>query len=666
MPRDAIIIGAGGAGPVVAAELAGQGLDVLLLEAGPRYADPEREWSRYANDANNLVDGYFRVGSGDRRSTPPWYRELPQNSLLWQVSGVGGTTLHYYGNSVRAMPGVFAGYDGPDRDAYDVEHVFPFTYRDLLPYYERVEATLPVAPAAMGTKEEVVFRGAERAGLRLQRGQDIVRDAYRPQPNAILQPGGTAGRTTDSERLLYPEATGCTMCGYCFQGCVQPRRAPRNLKAKRSTDNSYVPMALTADRWADGGRPVELIAGAAVTRILHETRGSATVATGVEWRDTTTGEVHVETARTVVLSAGCVESPRLWLNSDLPDPNGWVGRGATDHAFDWIFGVFDEYTGSSKGTGSSARVDFPGLGGLEHVGIPPALQALALAFSDSGVRGAYDKGRGLTGTWDGPTGRFVGTELKRVLADIDRLINFITLTDDDVERDNRVLLSSLPGDEQGPVPRVSMKKQRDRSARTQANRDALARHAVEILRAAGAREVHRIDWPPLILHVQSTMRMGLSEDTSVTSPTGEARFVERLFVADNSALANGLGGPEPDAHDPGGRDPHRRVARDPLPRPRPLGGRRRAGRVHRRAHLRRPRRPRSLTAGRPGGGTVGRDAPCRPHRRPLAGRPRGVGRGGRLRRVPPRPVLRPPLWLLRLRDLGRQGRVDVALRGGHP
>lgn len=545
MTRDAIIVGAGGGGPVVAAELAGQGLDVLVLEAGPRFADPETEWSRYANDANNLVDGYFRVGPSGRRDTPPWFRELPQASLLWQVAGVGGTTLHYYGNSVRAMPGVFAGYDGADRAAYDVDHVFPFAYRDLLPYYEWVEATLPVAPAAMGTKEEVVFRGAQQVGLRLQRGLDTVRDAYRPQPNAILQPGGTAGTTSDSELLTYPQATGCTMCGYCFQGCVQPRRAPRNLKAKRSTDNSYVPMALTADRWAAGGRPVELVTDAQVVRVLHEQRGGETVATGVEWRDTRTGEHHVETAETIVLAAGCVESPRLWLNSDLPDPNGRVGRGATDHAFDWICGVFDEYTGSSKGTGSSARVDYPGLGALEHVGIPPALQAMAMSFTDSGVRGAYTKGRGATGVWDGPTGRFVGTELKRVLSDIDRLINFITLTDDDVEPDNRVLLSSLPGDEAGAVPRVQMKKQRDRSARTQANRDALAERAVSILRAAGAREVYRIDWPPLILHVQSTMRMGMSEADSVTAPTGEARFVKRLFLADNSALANGLGGPNP-------------------------------------------------------------------------------------------------------------------------
>ena len=51
--------------------------------------------------------------------------------------------------------------------------------------------------------------------------------------------------------------------------------------------------------------------------------------------------------------------------------------------------------------------------------------------------------------------------------------------------------------------------------------------------------------PPLILHVQSTMRMGARGDDSVLDPSGEARFVKHLFVADNSALPNSLGGPNP-------------------------------------------------------------------------------------------------------------------------
>ena len=83
---------------------------------------------------------------------------------------VGGTTLHYYGNSPRAHPGVFRGYDGADRNAYDRFYEFPFAYRELIPYYEWVEQTLPVQTAAMGTKEETFLDGAARMGLPVQKG----------------------------------------------------------------------------------------------------------------------------------------------------------------------------------------------------------------------------------------------------------------------------------------------------------------------------------------------------------------------------------------------------------------------------------------------------------------------------------------------------------------
>jgi choline dehydrogenase-like flavoprotein len=542
--RDVIVIGAGGGGPVVAKELAARGLDVLLLEAGPRFANPEKQWRHLENDANNPVTGYLRVGPSDR-SKSAWLREIPQNSFLWQVSGVGGTTLHYYGNCPRATPGVFHGYDKPDRKAYDRRHEFPFTYRELIPYYEWVEHTLPVKTAAMGTKEETFLHAAAKMGLPVQKSKDATRPAHRPQENAILQPHGNAGRTNDPHKLRYPHARGCTFCGFCFQGCYEPRGAPRNLAAKRSTDNSYVPMALTAGRWHKGGRAVKLVTDAFVTKVDTVTKGSATVASGVTWQDNRTGDTHSEEARVVVMSGGCVENPRLWLNSGLPNPNDWVGRGFTDHYFDWVIGVLPRYTGSSKGPGSAARVDYPGRGGLENVGVPPALQSFSATFSDAGMAGHYRNDSGVGKAGADTLGRLVGKDLRHLLEDVDRLLNVLVITDDDVEAQNRVTLSQqLPPDEHGAVPKVEF-HHRNRTARTRANREFMTRRAVELLRKAGAKQIHRLDWPPLILHVQSTMRMGSNPANSVLAPSGEARFVKRLFIADNSALPNGIGGPNP-------------------------------------------------------------------------------------------------------------------------
>jgi choline dehydrogenase-like flavoprotein len=106
------------------------------------------------------------------------------------------------------------------------------------------------------------------------------------------------------------------------------------------------------------------------------------------------------------------------------------------------------------------------------------------------------------------------------------------------------LSPNVPPDEHGPVPRIEI-RHRARSARTIANREQLVARAVEMLRALGATKVYRIQKPPFVIHSHSTMRMGVSQDDSVLDEYGEARWVKRLFVADNSALANGIGGPNP-------------------------------------------------------------------------------------------------------------------------
>jgi choline dehydrogenase-like flavoprotein len=492
---DVIVVGAGGGGPVVAKELAARGVDVLLLEAGPAWQDPEREWSHDENTANNPATGIFRFGPGDRTQAP-WARDLPQNCFVWQTAGVGGSTLHYFGNSPRAMP-----------DALP-------NYRDLIPYYEWVEHTLPVETAALGTKEELFLRAATGIGLPTQTSKDISRAACRPQENAILQPHGTAGKTTKTKQLVYPRAKGCTFCGHCPQGCFLPLKAPLNLKAKRSTHVSYVPMALTADRWTHG-RAATLVPDAFAVRVAVE--GDARTVT---WRNTRTGARSTAEAKVVVLAAGPIETPRLWLNSALPNPNDQVGRGLTDHYLDYVVGRLSRYTGSSKGATSAVRADFPGYGCIEQAGFAPGLQAQGLTDSNS------------------PGSRLLGKRLKRFLSDVDRLMAIAVITDDDVIAQNRVTLSEvMTPDAHGPIARVEI---RGRTPGTLAKRDYLASRAVQLLKAAGAREIVRMNLAPVLLHIHTTMRMG-----EVVDGDCESLAVERIFIADNSSLPNALGGPNP-------------------------------------------------------------------------------------------------------------------------
>jgi choline dehydrogenase-like flavoprotein len=143
------------------------------------------------------------------------------------------------------------------------------------------------------------------------------------------------------------------------------------------------------------------------------------------------------------------------------------------------------------------------------------------------------------------TGRLVGKRLKRFIREVDKLLNVLVLTDDDVEAQNRVTLSqSSPADEHGAIPRVEV-QYRNRSARTKRNREFLAAKAVQLLRAAGAKEVARMNIAPVIFHLHSTMRMGVDQADSVVDPNGESWFVKRVFIADNSVLSNGVGGVNP-------------------------------------------------------------------------------------------------------------------------
>lgn len=64
-------------------------------------------------------------------------------------------------------------------------------------------------------------------------------------------------------------------------------------------------------------------------------------------------------------------------------------------------------------------------------------------------------------------------------------------------------------------------------------------------RAVGGTPVHRTCWPPTLFHLHSTLRMGIDPAHAVLDGHGEALHVPRLFVADNSALANAIGGPNP-------------------------------------------------------------------------------------------------------------------------
>ncbi|WP_254840901.1 GMC family oxidoreductase N-terminal domain-containing protein [Natronomonas marina] len=552
---DVVIVGAGGDGPVAAWRLGELGLDVLVLEAGPFYGnkqwekpteEPGGETSSSPEDlSGELLDEQFTTrelemvqkllfGPADHERGF-WFRKFPGSGVTIQAAGVGGTTLIYTGNHPRAYPA-----------AIDEQPHWPdaISYEDLLPYYRRMEELLDVQPAPVTAKEELFFRGAESAGYDLVTDRNVTEVGYRPQPNAIAGPDrklrADSGYDGNFRHPSDPEAVepveGHTLAAHELLGNPAPRGAPYEEKAKKTSAIGIVPEALKTGNVTV--RPNAFVTDVLVDRSL----GGDPEATGVKFKDTWSNEVQTVSADAVVLAAGAVETPRLWLNSGLP-PNEWVGKGMTIHFGDNVMGFFeeelvDEKLGRStvdphEGQTIAARFDYPGVGMLQTTGSSPGIASiLGFGASASGFTFSNDLSEA---PWDSQ-GRLAGTGLKRFLSRYRQALPLLVVTDDRPHKRNGVSVAPGVTDEHGPVPLVNYVPSEGDVRR----RDRLAEIATEILREAGADHVHRSDSPPTAIHLHSTMAMGKVVDTAC-----EAYDVDRLFVADHSALANGVGGPNP-------------------------------------------------------------------------------------------------------------------------
>ena len=320
---EALVVGSGPGGAVVAKELAEAGLDVILLEEGPPFGVADFRKDAGAAMQRTLRECGTRVAMGNAY--------MP----TMQANALGGGSL--INSAICARMPDFAFEKWQERTGIGL------TRETLDPHFARVERFLGVEPTAQETLGQ--------RNLRFKAGCDALGMSSEP---------------------THRNVRGCKGSGECFTGC-------RN-GAKRSTDVSYVPAAIRA-----GAR---VYTSVRVEHLLHDgdivrgIRGHV-----VEPFTSRTGhEVEIR-AKTVVLAAGCMQTPVILMKSGLG--GRWVGNELQFHPGLAIMAMYEEtidpWVGATQGYHSLQYLK-EGLK-LEVLWAPPAILATRLP----GIGHAYQR-----------------------------------------------------------------------------------------------------------------------------------------------------------------------------------------------------------------------------------------------------------------------------------
>ena len=295
---DAIVIGSGFGGSVVAARLAEGGMKVCVLERGRRYppgsfARTQSAMSQNVWDPSNRKLGLFNVWSF-------------AGIEAVVASGLGGGSLIYANVLLRKPREWFAENHGPHREPW------PITYRDLESHYEQVERRMDAQqypfekkPYNQTLKTAALKEAADRLGLHWELPKLAVTFANKGEEAAV-------GEVIKEERPNIHERTRltCLLTGECDVGC--------NSGSKNTLDYNYLTSAWHA------GADIRTLAEARVIAPRREGGYRVSYVQHVEnkpyWK--TDGREPIEiTADRLVLSAGTLGSTYLLLRNQSYFPN---------------------------------------------------------------------------------------------------------------------------------------------------------------------------------------------------------------------------------------------------------------------------------------------------------------------------------------------------------
>jgi cholesterol oxidase len=298
---DAIIVGSGFGGSVMAARLASAGWSVCVLERGRAYppgsfARTPHEMARNFWDPSDGMHGLFNVWSF--------------GSLAAVVaSGLGGGSLIYANVELRKDNNTFV--QNPATEFWPIDRA------TLDPYYDLAEQMLAVQTYPVNTppysntpKTKEFTAAAQSAGIEVF--QPNLAITFKAPGSQTAIPGMPFDRPEDN--LHNAQRETCRLVGECDLGC--------NLGAKNSLDYTYLSLAkakgahLCTLAEVRSFSPIE--DGWQVDYVKHDPSATTPQAT----HDSTVLPIQKATAAKLIMSAGALGSTYLMLaNTDrLP----WV------------------------------------------------------------------------------------------------------------------------------------------------------------------------------------------------------------------------------------------------------------------------------------------------------------------------------------------------------
>ena len=487
--RVVVIVGSGAGGGTLANELARKGIDVVVLEAGPRF-----KLADFRNDERAAFDMFTwkdkRIVTGESRLARA-YPEFP----TWICKTVGGSTVHWAGQSLR-----FRAHEFEPRTTYGAIDGaslidWPLGLDEMAPFYARAEDKMGVSgrggrAALPGNNNYKVFAlGAKRMGYR---DYGVSHMAINSAP--------------------YEGRNACDQIGFCMQGCASG--------AKWSTLYTEIPKAEATGR-------CEIRPRSMVLQILHDPRGRVS---GVLYADGEDGQ-HVQKARAVCLAGNAIETPRLLLNSagrafpdGLANSSGEVGKNYVRNAQGYVYGLFERPVHMHRGVVAAGIVRD------ESHHDPSRGFAAGLIMTTCGV--------GLGNYAAGLDSRAWGRAYAATLEHYERTAGIWVAGEDMPMAKNGVTLHPTARDRFGlPVPVVNI----DEHPNDLAMINYALKKATNLLAAAGARRT--IETPPVpASHNLGTCRMSASADTGVVDRRGQSHDIANLFISDGSQFASSFVG----------------------------------------------------------------------------------------------------------------------------